>query len=360
MHTNPSNTIRRLFAACTTAVLLGGTCAHADLQSTQLEVVLGIHTDNYTVAHTRPFFDKELAERSGGKITARAAAHTELGLAGPELMKLLTLGTYDITYNVISYAAGDSPATEGIEMIGLIDDLDTAFKALAAYRPIIDREYARKFNARPIFTYLQTRSQIYCKFSEDEAKNFTLATLKGKRVRGHSRAFADYVESFGMVPVIMPFADVVPAMERGALDCGSTSSNAAYGGKWGQVANYVVDIPILYATILFAINLDTWNGLNADTQAFLDEQFKDLETRMAQYAPKLDQESLNCLLDGPCTLGEPAKMGFIAPNAQDSATLKTAVQNVVLKRWAERCGKACADEWNATLSGIVGMTIKTP
>ena len=45
----------------------------------------------------------------------------------------------------------------------------------------------------------------------------------------------------------------------------------------------------------------------------------------------------------------------VTPTEEDQKILENIAQNVVLKRWAKRCGKDCADEWNATIGKIVGM-----
>jgi len=351
--------IRHLIAVCASAMLLTATAARADIQTTQLEVVVGNHADPYTTDYAKPFFETLLAERSGGKVTARAIPYTELGLSGFEMMNLLKLGTYDISYAVPGYIAGDSPLAEGIELPGVVDNIRDAFRAFVAYRPILEREYAAKFNARLIVGYVHPHSQIYCQLSDAEAATFSLATLKGKKVRVHSTSFSDFAEGIGMVPVTMPFGDVVPALERGALDCGMTSPNAAYGFKWGQVTNTVVDVPVVYSTQFLVMNLDTWNGLNADTQKFLNAQFKDLEARMAHYAPTFDKVSVECLLDGPCPYGEPAGMRRYTLNGEDSAALKRAVEEIMLTRWLSRCGKGCAGQWNAALADITGITLNT-
>ena len=54
--------------------------------------------------------------------------------------------------------------------------------------------------------------------------------------------------------------------------------------------------------------------------------------------------------------GEPGGMVPITPTAEDQALLADIVENVVLKRWAERCGAECAAEWNETVGKVVGMT----
>ena len=45
----------------------------------------------------------------------------------------------------------------------------------------------------------------------------------------------------------------------------------------------------------------------------------------------------------------------ITPSAADQAMIEDIVENVVLKRWAKRCGARCAEEWNAPLGTIVDM-----
>jgi len=53
--------------------------------------------------------------------------------------------------------------------------------------------------------------------------------------------------------------------------------------------------------------------------------------------------------------GEVGGMTPVAPSSADQAKLKDIVENVVLKRFAERCGRACAEEWNATMGDIAGL-----
>lgn len=88
--------VRSLSAVCATAIAFCAGSATAELNSIQIEVIVGNHIDTYTTDYTIPFFTEKLAEASGGKITVRAVPYTELGLSGFELMNLLKLGTNDI------------------------------------------------------------------------------------------------------------------------------------------------------------------------------------------------------------------------------------------------------------------------
>lgn len=274
-------------------------------------------------------------------------------------MNLLKLGTNDISWGVPGYIAGDSPVVEGMELPGLSGDAATMFKVQDDYRALFDRELRDKFNSKLIMWSQQPALQAYCNLTEDEIANFSLDTMKGKNARVHSTSFADFVESFGANPVTMPFADVVPALERGVIDCALTSPTAAYGFKFGQVANTVVEIRSGYTTHFFAMNLDTWNGLNEETQAFLTEQFAEVEQQMRDIQPEIQNAAAACLADGPRSLGEPAHMAYVSLSPEDEQRLKDGVEAIVLPRWAERAGQAAADEWNTTVSETLGMTIKT-
>jgi hypothetical protein len=44
------------------------------------------------------------------------------------------------------------------------------------------------------------------------------------------------------------------------------------------------------------------------------------------------------------------------PSEQDLATLREAVQNSVLKNWAERCSAECVETWNNTIGKLTGLT----
>ena len=63
---------------------------------------------------------------------------------------------------------------------------------------------------------------------------------------------------------------------------------------------------------------------------------------------------------GPCDWGETGNLVKVEMNDSDNAIIKDVVQNTVLKRFAERCGRACAEEWNATMGEIAGVKAPLP
>ncbi len=164
------------------------------------------------------FWTERLPQASGGKLTANAKPYTELGLKGYEVMSGLKKGAYDAVHALTSYSAKVSPALEGIDLAGIIQDFDTYRKAVNAYRPIIEREIAEKYNAKLINMYTFPSQQLWCNLKDRSIKNVSLKDLAGKKIRTYSRTLGDFIEGLNASAVTIAFAEVVPALQKGVAD----------------------------------------------------------------------------------------------------------------------------------------------
>ncbi len=301
-------------------------------------------------------WQKILPDASGGKITANAKPYTELGLSGFEVVKLLKLGSYDAVHALTTYTSQDSPALEGIDLAGVFQDFDTYRKALEAYEPIIRRELRDKYNAELVMLYTFPSQQLWCKLGEGD--DGSLDSLAGKKIRTYSTSLGDFIEGLDASAVTLAFAEVVPALQKGVADCGITGTGPAYNAKWWQVVTHNVQVRLGYAATFMAVNGDTWDALSEATQNLIRENAATVENEIWDNIAANDEIALACNAAGPCAWGEPGGMTPIAPSEADQAKLRDIVENFVLKRFAERCGKSCAEEWNATMGDIAG--IKAP
>ena len=332
--------------------------ATADVQKYKFEVVgTWGNLENWKEFENR-FWTKLLPKASGGKLTANAKPYTELGIKGYEVMSGLKKGAYDAVHALTSYSAKASPALEGIDLAGVIQDFDTYRKAVNAYRPILEREIADKYNAKVVNIYTFPSQQLWCNMKDRDLKSVSLNDLSGKKIRTYSRTLGDFIEGLNASAVTIAFAEVVPALQKGVADCGITGTMPAYNAKWWQVVTHNIRVRVGYAATFTAINMDTWKDLNADTQKLIVSEARKLEDEMWAFTKTLDQIGMDCNANGPCKKGKPGGMVPIKPSAADQAKLKKIAQDVVLKRWAKRCGQKCADEWNGTIGKIVGMTAK--
>ncbi|MBM85458.1 MAG: transporter [Rhodospirillaceae bacterium] len=329
---------------------------HAKLDKRSFKVVGTWSFLDHWQEREGPFWRERLPKLSGGMLTSNAKSQTELGLSGFEIMRLLKLGVFDAVHGVTTYVAQDSPMIEGADLAGVIQDLGNYRKANEAYRSILEREFAEKYDAKLLMIYAWPSQQLFCNLGDKSIKKYSLDKLKGKKIRTYSTTLGDFIEGVGGSAVTIAFAEVVPALQKGVADCGLTGTLPAYNAKWWQVVTHNIRIRLGYASSFLAMNMKVWNSLNKDTQDFFVKHLKTLEEEMWVATRANDDAGMNCNASGPCDRGEPGGMVPIEPTAADKAKLKDVVENFVLKRWAKRCGtQQCVNEWNATIGKISGM-----
>ena len=340
------------------ATLAGGlsTSAVAAEYTTKQWQVVGTwaNLENYK-EHENPYWTKILPELSGGAITANMKDYTNVGMSGFETMRLLKLGTFDAVHALTSYTAQDAPALEGIDLAGVIQDFGKYREAMAAYKPVIERELKEKFNAKMLMLYTFPKQQFFCNFGSKDETNVHLKDLEGRKLRTYSTSIGDFIEGLGGSAVTIPFAEVVPALQKGVADCGATGVMPAYNAKWYQVVTHNVRVNIGFAATFLAVNQKTWDSLSADTQKLMMEEAAKVEDAIWESTEALNAEAALCNTDGPCSKGEPGGMVAVELNDDDKARVDVAVNDFVLKRWAKRCGKECAMEWNDSIGKVLGV-----
>ncbi len=104
---------------------MGSVGAKADVNEYKFDAVgTWGFLENYKEFESK-FWNETLPKASGGKLTANIKPQTELGLKGYEIMSGLKKGAYDAVHALTSYSAKASPALEGIDLAGVIQDYGT-------------------------------------------------------------------------------------------------------------------------------------------------------------------------------------------------------------------------------------------
>jgi TRAP-type transport system periplasmic protein len=348
-------TMKACLAAGLTMALMGGAIAQ-DLPSVNLKVSGGNRTQNMFRYIQEPFFTKEITEASGGAITTTFGSLDDLGIQGPEVLRLLRLGMFDISEGTLSYMAGEDPHFDALDLPGLTADISLQRKSADAYRATLSKIMAEKFNVKLLSMSPIALQVIYCK-----GDITGLDSLAGKKVRTFNRAMSDLVEGAGAATVSIPFAEVVPAMQRGVADCAVTATSAGNTARWWEVTNSLLIVPMGWAMTFFGANLDNWNRLDPKVQDFLTAEFKKMEDRQWKQATADVKDGVNCNTGlGECKDGikaDPA-MKLVEMSDADKAKLQTFVTNRVLKGWAERCGPECTADWNGSVGKVLGVTVQ--
>ena len=338
------------------SLVMGGAAIAQELPKVNLKVSGGNRTQNQFRYVQQPFFTQGITEASKGAITTTFGSLDDLGIQGPEVLRLLRLGMFDISEGTLSYMAGDAPQFEGLDLPGLTADITVQREMVNAYRAELTKVMAERFNVKLLSMSPIALQVYYCK---GNIRN--LDDLKGKKVRTFNRVMAEQAESLGAQSVNIPFAEVVPALERGVADCAISGTSAGNTARWWEITDSLVMLPMGWSMTFFAANLNNWNRLDPAVQSFLVEQFAAMEDRQWAQAAADIQDGINCnTAKGECKDGIVADkpMTVVELSDEDMKRGQELLKSKVLKNWAERCGADCFATWNATVGAVIGMDKK--
>jgi TRAP-type transport system periplasmic protein len=300
-----------------------------------------------------PFWTETIPEASGGQITAEFAPIDLAGIKDPQIMRMTTLGVTDFGAGDISKMAGDDPVFEGCDLAGLALDIETARAACEAWAPVMGRVMEEKFNTRLMALGTNPPQVFWCR---DELSG--IDDLRGRKIRVFNKTMADFLNAVGGTTISMPFAEVVPALQRGVVDCAVTGTLSGNTAGWPEVSDYIYPLYMGWSINYQGVNLDAWKSWPAEVQAFFTEQFGTFEDKMWQTAANATADAENCNFGKePCEMGKMADMNLVPISDADREKHKELMQDVVLVEWAKRCGKECAAEWNETVGQVVGLEI---
>ena len=347
--------ITRALTVAAFAVAFAWPVAAQDLPKSQFKVI-GLNSPTpVSIYDELPFWRKTIPEASKGAITADVTPLDQMGIDDKTMLRLLKLGVMDFAGMDISKMAGDDPRFEACDLAGLTLDPDKARAACSAYRAVIDRQLQKNWGAKLLAFGGNTPQVFWCR---GEVKG--IEDLKGKKIRVFNNTRRDFLGGLGATAVSMAFAEVVPALNNGVVDCGVTGSMSGNTAGWAEVTKSLYAMSLGWSINVLAVNLNTWNRLDPKTQAFLTEQTKAYEDKMWETIKKLTAEADNCNTGvDPCTLGKKAKIALVKLGSAEAETHKKLVEGAVLAGWAKRCGGECAKEWNETVGKTLGLTAPT-
>lgn len=342
----------KIMAAATMLTVTAGGVNAADRPATIKAVGTWGSLTNYQ-KHEGPFWNELITEASGGSIIGDIKPQTELGLKGFEIMRLVKNGVFDFAFGLPGYVAAENAIFEGGDLSSVTQDIDTQRKVANAYYGTLEKSFAEIYNAKLMMLYPFPSQTLWCNTEVNG-----LSDLKGKKIRVYSTTLGDFVEGVGGISVTVPFAEVIPALEKGVVDCGITGTMSAYKANWQQVATHAYTLRVGWGLAFGAMNLGKWNSLSDAQKAVLEKEIAALTDRMWAETATEDEVAISCITGGKCDIGEPGAMKLVTPTAADLAVRDTVADEVILARWAKRCGVECAANWNKTVGAVLGLEAK--
>jgi TRAP-type C4-dicarboxylate transport system substrate-binding protein len=340
---------------CVALSLIPAAVAHAQPSSDgkiRLSIVGGLANVTQFAKFERPFWENEITQRSNGRIIATIRPFDGGGLRGQEMLQLMRLGVVPFGTVLLSLVSADEPELNAPDLPVLNPDIARLRITVKAFREHLREILLQRYGIELLGVYAYPAQVLYCK-----DKFSGLDDMKGRKVRTSSVSQSELMTALGAVPVMVPFADIVPALRDGVADCAITGTLSGYEIGLPSVTTHVHEMALSWGLSFFGVNLTTWNALPHDIRSVIRQGVADLEARIWAQADSDTERGLACNIGGKaCTGLSGGKMTLVKSDV-DEARRSRLLRDVVLPRWIERCGNACREAWNAYLAPAVGIKL---
>jgi len=351
--------LRRLAAALPLLAVLAGEAA-AQPAPIHLQVVGGLAGVSQYTRLEEPFWTRRLAELTGGQVTASIAPFDRSGIRGQEALRLLRLGVTPFGTALLAVVASEEPELAGLELPGVEPDMATLRRVIAANRPWLQEMLRERHGTELLAVYVYPAQVVFC------SRPFGgLMDLRGRRIRTSAAAQSEWVTALGAVPVVIPFAETVTSIRSGVVECAITGTLSGWQIGLNEVTSHVHAMALTWGVSLFGANRAAWAALPEPVRDLLRRELSDLEARVWQTADNETGYGLACNAGGPECPAEqmtgPAgprtrgRMTVVPVTPADDELRRRLVREVILPRWAERCGQGCAEEWNERVGEQLGV-----
>ena len=297
----------------------------------------------------RDFYIPRVDERTGGQVKIEISSYPELGLGGPDTIRLLNDHTLELAEVYSGYVGGDLPIIDVGNLWGLSPSNDAHLALTDAIEDDMIRILRDATGGEPIFRAYYPNQYV---FSREPLPS--LAAYSGKDIRQHSAILGDLLSGLGATGQFVAFADVYTALERGVLDAGITGGTPGYGQRWYEVTDYlygpiVGSIGVTYITV----NSEKWEQLTPENQRILKEvgaEF-DAENRRLLKA-EWDPDGIN--------LNVAEGMEYSDFPADVKTQMRAAALDIIIPNWVKRAGGPSSEGvniFNEKVGPIVGVVI---
>ena len=258
-------------AALVLCAAISGPAVAQDLPETSVNVIGYFSTLAQTQKVEKPFWTEQIGAESNGAVSVDYNNMDVLGVSDFSILRMTEMGVTDFAASDISKMAGDNPVFEGCDLAGITSDIETARKACEAWRPVMDEAMQKGFNTKLMVLAPNPPIVFWCR---DAVTG--LGDLKARKVRVFNKTQSDFVSAVGGETVTMAFPEVVPALQRGVVDCGLTGSLSGNTAGWPEVSTHLFPLAVGWSISFVGANQDKWDSYSPELQAFFTEQLKDL------------------------------------------------------------------------------------
>jgi C4-dicarboxylate-binding protein DctP len=297
------------------------------------------------------YFTKNVFKRTNGQVDIQVVGYPELGIAGPDSLRLVADGTTAFSEITGAYVGGQMPVLDLYYLWGLYPSREADFAAVTAILSDLDDRVSVETNGGKVIHHNWYAGNDQFFFSRRPLTK--MEDFKGLKTRSHGTTMSDLINGMGGEAQFVAFAETYTALERGILDAGATGATAGYGLRWFEVAKYIWGPVISMPADMLVFNSKTWAKFPADIQQILIEEGAKQELENLRLAPEWNETGL------PKNIEKGMTHNPITPEMY-----QYIVDEVVIKRmlpgWIKRVGGPTSKEvalFNEKVSPIAGIRI---
>ena len=306
----------------------------------------GLAIGNYKETEDIGFVER-VKRRTNGQVEFEVSSFPELGISGPDSLRLIGDGTLDSAQIYSGYVGGDYPIMDMSNLLGLFPTQEAQLAVIDALQPKM-ADVTDENGGVQVAYMLMGHNYIFAKPEVDGPED-----LPGLKVRSHSTALSDLLSGMGAEPQFMAFADVYAALERGEIDSAVSCGSCGYGLRWYEVTDYLAGPIVSVFHTWFTISHTRWNQLPTDLQNIVLEEgarhaYLNRQLLFEHFAPTAVDENVK----------EGMQLVEFTPEMK-AAQRESAIENVV-PGWVERVGGPTSEAaviFNEVVAPIVKVTI---
>lgn len=336
----------RVLEACAAVLALAAASTARAEPVERLRIVGGLAGLNQYTRQEEPFWLRDLPRLTGGRAVAEIVPFDRAGLGGEEMLRLVQAGAVPFGTVLLSRSSAVEPELVGPDLAGLNPDFAAVKRSVAAYRPRLVQLLRERYGIELLALYLYPAQVTFC------TRPFTgLSDLAGRRVRVSSASQADFVLALGAHPVQTPFAQIVPAIRNGTIDCAITGTMSGNTIGLHEVTSHVHTMAVNWGLAAFVAHGPAWTALSEPVRSALQRELPRLEQRIWDDSERETSEGLACNAgQDRCKAGRKGRMTLVQASRADDQRRVDILNGIVVPAWIKRCGQACSQQWRDLLS----------
>lgn len=266
-----------------------------------------VHQRTFILAHGLPqqsmtgqqyhAFAEAVKEISGGKMIIDEKVGGTL-LTDPETLDAVMDGTVDFIHSMGSYVTGTIPNVAPVCVYGyFVGDSNEWSKFADAVHPVMEKIYG-EFGIHFVGSLYQGTSGIVC--TDKQIK--TPDDMKGLSFRASGTWISKSIQAWGAAPTTIALPDLTTAFERKTVQGTATGYNIIVPFKLYEVAKNITMTTINEGYAALLMNGKTWDSLNDDEKAVINEAGKIFEQKSVEIGSDNVAKYQQAIKDAGCNV----------------------------------------------------------